>query len=76
MKTIVKLTAASLLALSAIAPAFAAEEDTLLERSGVIVNTRPVHQPIARAHRATDAYAATGVVIRNPYDFGIEGQGN
>ena len=35
MKILIKLTAASILALSAIAPAMAAEEDTLLERSGV-----------------------------------------
>jgi hypothetical protein len=74
MKILIKLTAASILALSAIAPAMAAEEDTLLERSGVIVNAQPVHQTRVQTHRAVDAYASTGGVTGNPYDFSIESQ--
>lgn len=76
MKTIVKLAAASLLALSAIAPALAAEESTLLERSGAVVNSKPVHHANVRSHRAIDAYASTNNANSNPYDFGIKDQGN
>ena len=76
MKTIVKVAAASLLALSAFAPALAAEEDTLLERSGVTVNSQPVHHMNVRSHRAVDAYASAPIVRGNPYDFSIKDQGN
>ena len=76
MKAIVKFAAASFLALSAIAPALAAEEDTLLERSGGIVTFQASHHANMRSHRGVDAYASVGAVRANPYDFGIKDQGN
>jgi hypothetical protein len=74
MKTLTKLAAASILALSAIAPALAAgEEDTLLER-----NTYAAHnvQHNVRAHRAAEAFAyvPAAVATYSTQDFGIESQ--
>ena len=73
MKTLTKLAAASILALSAIAPALAAEEDTLLER-----NTYSVQQVQhnVQAQRAADAFAYAPASIANysTQDFGIESQ--
>jgi hypothetical protein len=74
MKALIKLTAASILALCAIAPAFAAEEDILLVRSAVIVKIQPMHQTSVHKHRAADAYASAGAVTGYPYDFSIESQ--
>ncbi len=69
MKTLTKLVAASILALS-VAPAFAAEENTLLER-----NTYVQHNTV-QAHRAVDAFAfaPAGVAANNGQDFGIGSQ--
>jgi hypothetical protein len=69
MKTLTKLAAASILALSAIAPALAAEENTLLERNTYV-------QHIVQAHRAVDAFAfaPAGVAANNGQDFGIASQ--
>jgi hypothetical protein len=78
MKTLIKFAAASILAMSAIAPALAAEEDTLLERN---VYTNPVNaqQQVrhngAQAHRAIDAFArASGNMSYDTRDFGIGSQ--
>jgi hypothetical protein len=73
MKTLTKLAAASILALSAIAPALAAgEEDTLLERNTYAQNV----QHVAHAHRATEAfaYAPASTANYSTQDFGIESQ--
>lgn len=72
MKTLTKLATASVLALSAIAPAFAAgEEDTLLERNAYVAQNVQ-HQ----AHRAAEAfaYAPAAVATYSTQDFGIESQ--
>jgi hypothetical protein len=73
MKTLTKLAAASILALSAIAPALAAEEDTLLERNSYSVQQV---QHNVQAHRAADAFAYAPASIANysTQDFGIESQ--
>ena len=74
MKTLTKLAAASILALTAIAPALAAgEEDTLLERNTYAVQNV---QHVARAHRATEAFAYVpgSVTTYSTQDFGIESQ--
>jgi hypothetical protein len=62
MKLVTKIAAASILALSAVAPALAAEENTLLERNSYLsTENRPVtHQAQPNrlsAHRAVDALA-------------------
>jgi hypothetical protein len=74
MKTLTKLATASILALSAIAPAFAAgEEDTLLERN---TYTAQQFQHNVKAHRAADAfaYAPASNATYSTQDFGIESQ--
>ena len=74
MKTLTKLAAASILTLSAIAPALAAgEEDTLLERNTYVARTVQHH---VRAHRATEAFAYVPAATSNysTQDFGIESQ--
>ena len=74
MKTLTKFAAASILALSAIAPALAAgEEDTLLERNTYAAQTV---QHNVRAHRATEAFAYEPAASANysTQDFGIESQ--
>ena len=69
MKTSTKIITAAFLALTAVAPAFAAEEDTLLER-----NTYAVHQTFsARAHRAVDAMAYVPASVEKQ-DYGIASQ--
>ena len=73
MKTLTKLAAASILALSAVAPAFAAgEEDTLLERNTYAAQV----QHNVQAHRAADAFAyvPASVATYSTQDFGIESQ--
>ncbi len=73
MKTLTKLAAASILAMSAIAPALAAgEEDTLLERNTYAQNV----QHVVHTHRATEAfaYAPASVANYSTQDFGIESQ--
>jgi hypothetical protein len=73
MKTLTKLAAASILALSAVAPAFAAgEEDTLIERNTYTAQV----QHNVQAHRAADAfaYAPASVATYSTQDFGIESQ--
>ena len=74
MKTLTKLATASILALSAIAPAFAAgEEDTLLERN-TYVGQHGQHN--VQAHRATEAFAyvPAAVATYSTQDFGIGSQ--
>ncbi len=67
---------ASILALSAIAPAFAGEEDMLLERSTYNATTSVQHARHNRvkAHHAVDAFAfaPAGIAGQNGQDFGIE----
>jgi len=68
MKIVTKLAVASLLALSFAAPAFAAEETTLLER-----NTYTVSIPVnAMAYAPTPAKVAAPVVTER--DLGIGSQ--
>jgi len=63
MKALIKFAVASVLALSAAVPAFAGEENTLLERNtyNFTPDARPIvhHQRNAgvRAHRGTEAQA-------------------
>jgi hypothetical protein len=74
MKILTKLAAASILALSVIAPAFAGgEEDTLLERN---VYAAQNVQHNVRAHRAAEAfaYAPASVATYSTQDFGIASQ--
>jgi hypothetical protein len=74
MKTLTKLATASILALSAIAPAFAAgEEDTLLERNTYVAQNV---QHNVQAHRAAAAfaYAPAAVATYSTQDFGIGSQ--
>ena len=80
MKLATKLLAASILALSTVAPALAAEEDTLLER-GTYLSTenRPVTQQVQAnrlsAHRAVDAMAfAPANATAGGIDLGIGSQ--
>lgn len=80
MKLVTKLAASSILALSIVAPALAAEEDTLLER-GTYLSTenRPVTQQAQvnrlRAHRAVDAMASTPAdTTASGIDLGIGSQ--
>lgn len=80
MKITTKLVCASFLALSAIAPAFAAEEDTLLEREAYMSNTGTPYQHVApkrvQTLRALDAraYAPAGASVGDAVDFGIGSQ--
>ena len=74
MKILTKLAAASILALSAVAPAFAAgEEDTLLERNTYAAQNVQVN---VRAHRAAEAFAyvPSSLSTYSTQDFGIESQ--
>jgi hypothetical protein len=68
MKIVTKLVAASVLALSVAAPAFAAEETTLLERNTYTAGMSVDAMAYAPAHAKT---TAKSVVIR---DFGISSQ--
>jgi hypothetical protein len=71
---------ASVLALSTVGPAFAAEEDTLLERGASMSTTGSLEQHVAskrvRAHHATEAraYAPAGAPAGETVDFGIGSQ--
>jgi len=79
MKLVTKLVAASILALSAVAPAIAAEENTLLERNAYVftLDARPIAQQQqnadVRTHRGIDAlaFAPVGAAPREVRDFGI-----
>jgi hypothetical protein len=78
MKTLIKFAAVSILTMSAIAPALAAEENTLLDRN---VYTNPVNaqQQVrhngVQVHRAIDAFArASGSVSYDTRDFGVGSQ--
>lgn len=71
MKTITKLAAAALFALSAAAPAFATDPEALQfeERNTFINSTGPLAQHVRapatfRAHRATDAMARAHTPVR------------
>ena len=75
-----KILFASILALSAVTTAYAAEEDALVERETYVSATAPSAQHVAvnrvRAHRATEAraYAPAGVQVDEAFDFGIGSQ--
>ena len=75
-----KILFASILALSAVTSAYAAEEDALVERETYISANASAAQHVAanrvRAHRATEAraYAPTGVWADEAVDFGIGSQ--
>ena len=70
MKIVTKLAAASLLALSVAAPAFAAEETTLLERSTYTSSTGMDAMAQARTH----APAHAAVTATTGRDLGIGSQ--
>lgn len=75
-----KILFASILALSAVTSAYAAEEDALVERETYMSANASAAQHVAanrvRAHRATEAraYAPTGVWADEAVDFGIGSQ--
>lgn len=75
-----KILFASILALSAVTLAYAAEEDALVERETYMSANASAAQHVAvnrvRAHRATEAraYAPTGVWADEAVDFGIGSQ--
>jgi hypothetical protein len=75
-----KILFASVLALSAVASAYAAEEDALVERGTYMSVNASAEQHVAakrdRAHRATDAraYSPAGVWADEAVDFGIGSQ--
>ncbi len=75
-----KILFASVLALSAVTSAYAAEEDALVERETYMSANASVEQhgvvKHARAHRATEAraYAPAGVSVDEAVDFGIGSQ--
>jgi hypothetical protein len=75
-----KILFASILALSAVTSAYAAEEDALMERETFVAANAPAAQHVAtnrvRAHRATEAraYAPAGVWADEAVDFGIGSQ--
>lgn len=75
-----KILFASILALSAVSSAYAAEEDALIERETYTSIAAPYAQHVAvnrvRAHRATEAraYAPAGVQVEEAVDFGIGSQ--
>lgn len=75
---IATLVFASAIAVSAVAPAFAYEND--LEGVAPASSMRPMNQRAgmhANAHRATDAraYVPAPAPVAAPYDFGIGNQG-
>jgi len=75
---IATLVFASAIALSAVAPAFAYEND--LEGVAPASSMRPMNQHAgmhANTHRATDAraYVPAPAPVAAPYDFGIGNQG-
>jgi hypothetical protein len=75
---IATLVFASAIALSAVAPAFAYEND--LEGVAPASSMRPMNQRAGmhvNAHRATDAraYVPAPAPVAAPYDFGIGNQG-
>lgn len=76
---IVTIAFASAIALSAVAPAFAYEND--LENATTASSTYPMNQQRAgmrvNSHRATDAraYVPAPAPVATPYDFGIGNQG-
>jgi hypothetical protein len=75
---IATLVFASAIALSAVAPAFAYENN--LEGVAPASSMRPMNQRAgmhANAHRATDAraYVPAPAPVAAPYDFGIGNQG-
>jgi hypothetical protein len=75
-----KILFASILALSAVTSAYAAEEDALMERETYMSANASAAQHVAanhvRAHRATEAraYAPAGVWVEEAFDFGIGSQ--
>jgi hypothetical protein len=78
VRVIAKFVIASVFALSAIGPAFAAEEDTLLEREGSAGNAfaQQVVVKHARTHRVVDAraYAPASAPADDVTDFSIGSQ--
>jgi len=78
MKTLTKLAVATVLALSAAAPAFAGDQDTLAQRDAYAAARQ--HQQAAERHMqrarhtvsGADAYAAEPAPA--PYDFSILSQ--
>lgn len=80
MRISARIIFASVLALSTVGPAFAAEEDTLLEREASMSTTGPLEQHVAskrvHAHHATEAraYAPAGAPTGEAVDFGIGSQ--
>ncbi|HUL89217.1 MAG TPA: hypothetical protein VLU23_13695 [Pseudolabrys sp.] len=76
----VRIIFASVLALSTISPAFAAGEDTLLEREASMPTVSPLEQHVVskhvRTHRATEAraYAPAGTPVDEAIDFSIGSQ--
>ena len=75
---IITIAFASAIALSAVAPAFAYEND--LEGAAPASSMRPMNQRAgmhANAHRSFDAraYAPVPAPVVAPYDFGIGNQG-
>ena len=76
---IITIVFASAIALSAVAPAFAYEND--LEGAAPASSTRPMRQQHVdthtNAHRAFDAraYVPAPAPVAAPYDFGIGNQG-
>ena len=79
MKTSAKIITAAFLALSAVAPAFAAEENTLIERNTYLyaADARPIVQPAqvntVRAHRGVEAMAFAPANV-DTRDYGIGSQ--
>lgn len=81
MRIPARIIFASVLALSTVGPAFAAEEDTLLERGASMSTTGSLEQHVAskrvRAHHAATearAYAPAGAPAGETVDFGIGSQ--
>ncbi len=70
MKILTKLVAASVLALSVAAPAFAAEETTLQERN-TYISTAPLD---AMAYAPIHAQSTAKTVVTSVRDFGIRSQ--
>lgn len=68
----------AVLALSTVGPAFAAEEDTLLEREAYMSTTSPLEQHVVskrvHARHATEARAYAPAVAPADTDFGIGSQ--
>ena len=80
MKIASRIILTSILVLSAAVPAFAAEEDTLLERAGSVSTTRPPGQHVAVKHAQTRhatearAYDPASAPADGMIDFGIGSQ--